>query len=180
MYRRILIAGLLLGAVVLAVAARPGLEARQARPVVKVGVYDSRAVALAFHRSAEQDRVHAEIRDAYVKAQAAKDEKRIKELENEGPWMQIRMHQQVFSTAGVTEIMARVSDALPGIAREAGVVVIVSKWEAPYKDISVELVDVTMPIVRLFAPTEQTLKIIEQMKGQAPIPFDKLPLDPMM
>lgn len=57
---------------------------------------------------------------------------------------------------------------------------IASKWEAPYQAQGVELVDVTMPIVRLFKPTEQTLKIIEQMKGTAPIPFSKLPLDPMM
>lgn len=99
---------------------------------------------------------------------------------NEGPWTQVRTHQRVFSTAGVTEIMAKVSGALPGIARQAGVVLIVSKWEAPYKEPGVKLVDVTMPIVRLFKPTEQTLVIIEQMKGQAPIPFDKLPLDPRM
>jgi hypothetical protein len=104
----------------------------------------------------------------------------VKEFEQEGPWTQVRMHQQVFSTAGVTEIMATVSGELPGIAQDPGVILIASKWEAPYQAQGVELVDVTMPIVRLFKPTEQTVKIIEQMKGTAPIPFSKLPLDPMM
>ena len=74
--------------------------------------------------------------------------------------------------------MAKVVDALPGIAREAGVVVIVSRWEMPYNDPSVEIVDVTLPIAGLFKPDEQTLKILAELKDQKPIPFDEISLDP--
>ncbi len=57
---------------------------------------------------------------------------------------------------------------------------IVAKWDMPYADSSVATVDVTLPIAKLFKPDEQTLKIIEQMKDQPPVPFDELPLDPLM
>jgi hypothetical protein len=82
--------------------------------------------------------------------------------------------------AGTSNIMTKMVDALSGIAREAGVVLIVAKWEMPYIDPAVETIDVTLPIAKLFKPDAQTLKIIEQMKDQPPVPFDELPLDPMM
>ena len=40
--------------------------------------------------------------------------------------------------------------------------------------------DLTVPIAKLFKPDEETLKLIDQMKGQEPVPFEKLPLDPKM
>lgn len=150
------------------------------RSAMRIGIYDSRCVALAYGRSEEHRKARGAMHQEYEKAKADKDEKRIQELEQEGPWGQVRLHQQVFSTAGVTDIMAKVKEALPAIAREAGVSVICSKWEMPYKDATVETVDLTLPIARLFKPEEQTLKLIDQMKGQEPVPFDKLPLDPKL
>lgn len=35
-------------------------------------------------------------------------------------------------------------------------------------------------IAKLFKPDEQSLKLIDQMKAQEPVPFDKLPLDPIL
>ena len=120
------------------------------------------------------------LREEYEKAKAANDEKRVTELEQEGPWQQVRMHQQVFSTVTVAGILAKVSDKLPAVAAQAGVTAIVSKWELPYKEGTVETVDVTLPLVRLFNTNEDVLRMIEQIKAQAPIPFEKLGLDPMM
>ena len=48
----------------------------------------------------------------------------------------------------------------------------------PYQDASVEVVDVTLPIARLFKPDEQTLKILGELKDQKPVPFDEISLDP--
>jgi hypothetical protein len=151
-----------------------------AKPTIKIGTFDSRVVALAYFRSEEYQLAMTEFHKKYQMAKVEKNDSLIKALEKEGPWTQIRMHQQVFSNAGTSNILSKIADALPGIAREAGVVLIVSKWEMPYLDSSVEVVDVTLPIAKLFKPNEQTLKIIEQMKNQEPIPFDKLPLDPAM
>lgn len=155
-------------------------ETASEEPKIRVGVFDSRIVALAYFRSAEPmqrlNKMHQELKAA----KASKDEERVRELEQEGPWTQIRMHQQVFSNAGVSNILKKVSDEFPAIAREAKVQLIVSKWDMPYSDPAVEWVDVTLPIARLFKPDAATLKIIEQMKDQPPVPFDELPLDPRM
>ncbi len=164
----------------LSLATLPAAEQAKPKAGVKIGTYDSRCVALAYGRSEEQLAAMRAMRQEYEKAKADKNEARAKELEQEGPWHQVRLHQQVFSTAGVTGIMAQVKDQLPAIASQAGVVAIVSKWEMPYQDVSVEIVDVTLAIAKLFKPTDQTLKIIDQMKTQEPVPFEKLPLDPML
>jgi Skp family chaperone for outer membrane proteins len=153
--------------------------AKAAAPT-RIGVFDSRAIAIAYWRSDEGMRQLRGLHEEYAKAKAANDEKRVKELEQEGPWQQVRMHQQAFSTATVATILGQVSDKLPGVAKQAGVSAIVSKWEVPYKDASIETVDVTLPIVRLFNQDEQMLKMISQIQAQPPIPFEKLPLDPNM
>jgi hypothetical protein len=164
----------------LSLATLPAAEQAKPKAAVKIGTYDSRCVALAYGRSEEQLKAIGTMNQEYQKAKADKNEAKIKELEQEGPWQQVRLHQQVFSTAGVTSITAKIKDQLPAIAKEAGVAAIVSKWEMPYQDSSVETVDVTLAIAKLFKPTDQTLKIIEQMKTQEPVPFEKLPLDPKL
>ena len=84
------------------------------------------------------------------------------------------MHQQVFSIASVADILEKVKADLPKIAQEAGVDIIVSKWEVAYKNPSIEIVDVTSHLVKLFNPDEKTLKLIEYLPKQSPIPLVKL------
>ncbi len=180
MNRVITVAALVLGFGVVWLGVGSARPQATAAATTKIGVFDSRAVALAYWRSADGMRELNALHEEYAKAKSANDEKRIKELEQEGPWRQVRMHQQVFSTATAATIVAKVSDKLPAIAQQAGVSAIVSKWEVPYKDASVETVDVTMAMVKLFVPDAQTSKIIEQMSAQPPIPFEKLGLDPRM
>jgi len=154
--------------------------AQDARSVLRVGVFDSRAVALAYGNSDEFLQSVRQMRTELENAKANKDEKRVKELEQEGPCSQIRLHQQVFSTAPISSILTKVKDKIPGIAAQAGVRMVVSKWEVQFSDPAVENVDVTLPLVMLFNPNEKVLKWVEQMKNQAPIAFEELPLDPMM
>ena len=170
--------GLGLVAATLAVCVGPATAEKAAKPRMKIGVYDSRGVAIAYARSPEFGESVARLRADYEQAKAKGDSAQMKKLGQEGPWMQVRLHQRGFSTAGVGDLLAKVADALPGVAREAGVVLIVSKWEMPYRDASVEVVDVTLPIAKLFKADEQTLKILEELKDQKPVPFDEVPLDP--
>jgi len=147
-------------------------------PTVRIGVFDSRAVAMAYHRSAAQEAARADRHTAYEKAKKEGDRAAVKEWEREGPWTQVRMHLQVFSTATTHEILASVHDRLPAIAENARVTAIVSKWEIPYIDGTVELIDVTAEVADLFNPSAETRKFIEQMKGSEPVPFSKMSLDP--
>jgi hypothetical protein len=147
------------------------------KSVLRIGVYDSRGVAIAWARSAEFNQAMTRLRADHERARAAGDTARAGALEKQGQEMQVRLHQRGFSTAGAGDLLAKVAAGLPAVARDAGVVLIVSKWEMPYKDPGVEIVDVTVPVAKLFKPDEQTLEVLDQLAGQPPIPFDELPLD---
>ena len=114
----------------------------------------------------------------YEQAKAANDKQLMKQLEIEGPGLQVRMHQQVFSTGSVTDIIAKIKKALPPIAKEVGVSLVVAKTQIAYKDPAVEYVDITAQVVKLFNPSDEVLKIIEQISKKEPVPIDKLSMDP--
>jgi hypothetical protein len=138
---------------------------------VRVGTFDSRAVAIAYARSALAAPVMKDWRDKYEKAKAEKNEEIIKECEAWGTTHQQLLHLQGFSIGSVAEILEKVKDNLPKAAQEAGVDIIVSKWEVVYKNPSIEIVDVTSHLAKLFNPNEQTLKIIEELPKQPPMPL---------
>jgi hypothetical protein len=140
----------------------------------RVGTYDSRAIAIAYARSDLFAPYMRSLKAKYEKAKSEKDEKVIKECEAEGPAQQQILHQQGFSIASVADILEKVKDNLPKIAQEAGADIIVSKWEVVHKNPSIEIVDVTSHLVKLFNPDEQTLKIIEELSKQPPIPLLEL------
>jgi len=143
----------------------------------RVGTFDSRAIAITYARSDLFAPYMRSLKAKYEKAKAEKDEKVIKECEAEGPAQQQILHQQGFSIASVADILEKVKDDLPKIAQEAGVDIIVSKWEVVYKNPSIEIVDVTSHLVKLFDPSESELKIIEKLREQPPIPLLELLLE---
>ncbi len=146
---------------------------------VRVGVYDSRAIAVAFVNSeawqATAGKQHAAMREEYDQAKAAGNQKRAAELEAQGKAEQTLLHKQGFSTAPVDDILKNIRDKMPEIAKTAGVGPIVSKWDkdalAKYK--SAELVDITMPLVNAFHPTERQLKFAIDIQTQTPISLEE-------
>jgi hypothetical protein len=140
---------------------------------VRIGVYDSRAVATAYVNSTEFQEMLKTKHADYEKAKAANDEKRVKELDN---WMNLHqrwVHEQVFSTGSVRDIVAEVKAALPGVAKKAGVQAIVSKWELNYQEPDVELVDVTVDLGVLFHASDNKQKWRGILKGPPPLPMDE-------
>jgi hypothetical protein len=159
--------------------ARTAQTAKAAQPAkVRIGVFDSRAVAFAYYRSDEFQKVMKDLNAEHAKAKAAHDEKRAKALEKEGEWSQVRTHQRVFSTGPVSDLLAKVKGQLAVIAKQERVSVIVSKWEVQFGDPAAELVDVTLPVAKLLNPSADVLRFVEETKEQAPVPFDQLGLDP--
>jgi Skp family chaperone for outer membrane proteins len=141
---------------------------------LRIGVYDSRAVAVAYYSSGEFREAIKAVKAEYEKARSAKDEKRMKEMEARMKLQQRRQHEQGFSAASVATIMARLGTSLPALAEKAGVQLIVSKWEVNYQSPAVEAVDVTDQIVRLFKLDERALKHIEEVQGQPPLFLEDL------
>jgi hypothetical protein len=141
---------------------------------LRIGVYDSRAVAVAYANSPEFSESLKGMQADYQKAKAAKEEKTMKQIEGRMKLRQLRMHEQGFSTGSVADIMAKVKGALPDVARKAGVQAIVSKWELNYQSPDVETVDVTDEVAGLFHASDKGRKWVKEIRAKAPVPMDDI------
>ena len=145
---------------------------------VMVGTFDSRAVCVAYVQSEAFNSYlreqKADIDHAIERARAQGDVDLVADLEQLGPAMQKRLHESGFGTAPVDDILARIADELPAIAEEAGVDLIVSKWQLTWQAPGTELVDVTDLLVAAFDPSERTLESVEQLRRHDPVPLDQL------
>lgn len=141
---------------------------------MRVGTFDSRAVALAYYRSKPFGRVMKKLKDDFEQAKAAGDEKRAAELEVQGPAQQALMRRQGFGTASVADILKKIEKKIPKIAKQANVAVIVSKWDITYQRSAADFVDVTELLVQPFDPDEKTQKIIKEIQKQEPVPLEEL------
>ena len=141
----------------------------------RIGVYDSRAVAVAFAGSDAHKAWMKPLITEHEKAKAAGDTKRMKELEAEGKARQKRAHTQAFATAPVDDILDHVKDQLPEIRSRAGVSVLVSKWDKKQlaKHKSAERVDVTLALVDAFKPNEKQRKSAIDIQRHKPISIRK-------
>jgi hypothetical protein len=141
---------------------------------LRVGVYDSRAVAVAYGNSAEFRKSLEAVTADYKKAKEAKDDKRVKEIETQMKARQRRAHEQGFSTGSVATIMAKIKDSLPAVAKKAGVDLIVSKWELSYQSPNVQVVDVTDDLVALFQVSEKGLAWAKDIRNHPPLPIEQI------
>ena len=150
------------------------MEGKTSKSILRVGTFDSRALAMAYYRSAEFVQYMQELRAEHEKAKAAGDEKRVKELEVKGPAQQELIHKQGFSTWPVDNILEKIKGKIPEIAKQADVNVIVCKWDIVYQQNGVEFIDVTDLMVKPFNPDEATLKIIKDIQKLDPVPLEEL------
>ena len=139
---------------------------------VRIGIYDSRAIALAYWRTENRlDRYIAPLVEQAKQAKTAGDEQRAKELDEELWAHQKLLHRQVFSTESVDEILEHIKDKLSEITASAGVTEIISKWDkkrlAQYR--SAKLVDVTGQLVDVFKPDDKTLAMIRELPKHKPL-----------
>jgi len=155
---------------------------KPAAPRERVGVYDSRAIVIAYAGSAHFNAWLTNLKAKNEKAKAEGDEQTVKATEEEGQGRQRKMHSQGFSTAPVDDILAVIQDQLPEIAKKAGVGPLISKWDtvALAKHPGAEQVDITMALVEALKPNERQLKIIPEMLKTQPLPLEeieKMPVD---
>ena len=153
-------------------------DAGQSVKPLRVGTFDSRAVALAYYRkfygSPEFTAHLKKLKDEHDQAIAAGDHEKAKKLEAEGRAGQEHSHTQVFGSAPIDEIVAKIKDQLPEIAKQAGVDLIVSKWSITYRMPDAECVDVTVPMARLFQPDEPTWKMLRELPKHEPVSAEEL------
>jgi len=163
-----------LAAVILACAGAARPPAAEGEPTpLRLGTFDSRAVAVAWANSdvfdAELDALRAEVEAA----RADGDDARAAELEASAGAMQERLHRQGFSTASVRDILARYERQLPALAERAGVDAVVSRWDLAWHAPHARFVDVTDALVALIGPSEQGLQWARQVREVDPVPEDR-------
>ena len=108
MSRQKIMVGVSVLAVTFGVAALRAEEPPAPTPtnVVRVGTYDSRAIAIAFYRSPAFANWLADLKAKHEKAKAEGNQERAAELEAEGQASQQLAHKRGFSTAPVDVILA--------------------------------------------------------------------------
>ena len=137
-----------------------------ARPVQQIGVYESRAIAVAWAASPYNTQVE-EMTAEYKRAEAAGDKSRMVELKKKASKRQDALHQQGFGRAPVDDLLVPIRDRIPAICQAAGVDRIVPIWsrEAAGK----AAVDVTDQLVAEYKPSEKTLRTIAELRKHPPI-----------
>jgi Skp family chaperone for outer membrane proteins len=119
------------------------------------------------------------IKTSHNKAKEEGNNELVAELEQLGPTKQVLMHQQVFSNSSINNILEKIKDKFPVLAKNNNVKMILSKWEIPFADDSFEYIDITDELVKIFNPDDATQKIIDNIKAMEPIPIEQVPIDPM-
>lgn len=142
-----------------------------AQTKVRIGVFDSRAVAIVFYQS-KFSNVKENFGALHTKMKEAKekdDKDAIKKIEREATLRQAMMHQQGFGNGSINGITETVKDKMAELAKTENLSAIVSKWELVFSGADIELVDVTAQVVDFFEPDEKMKEIIKEVKQSEPI-----------
>jgi RNA polymerase sigma factor (sigma-70 family) len=161
------------GAVTLAISQTSGGD--KTTSLERIGIYDSRAVAVAFAGSPAFEQELRSLKADYQKANAAGDLETVAKLKAEGKALQIKLERQGFSTVPVDDILAHITNALPEIERSAGVTSIISKWNETElkKHPNAEEVDVTLKLIDALQPNERARKSAIEIQKQKPISLEQ-------
>jgi hypothetical protein len=150
-----------------------GLTAPEPGEELRLGVFDSRAVAVAYARS----ELHARwMKELLARKQAAVERGDAKEaaaVEAEGARHQRRFHLQGFSVVPIDDILVHLEGHLPAVAEQMEVDAIVNRWSVAHHRSGVELVDVTEALIAPFEPDDQTLSIVRDLRDREPLDFEE-------
>ncbi len=152
-------------------------KAQDTKEHLKIGTYDSRVIVFAFSRSDSFERRMIQMRHYGDSINLAKDTAKMIEDAYKSITFQNLLHLQVFSTGSTAEVMNIVKAQLPKVAKEAGVNIILSKWELTFADPSAEEVDLTMPIAKLFNPKENIEKMAAEIQKNQPLPIEDVTVE---
>lgn len=146
-------------------------QEKEEKPKVKIGIYDSRAVAVAFAGSAIHEKQLKGLNEEIKKAKDSKNTKVAANLENIGKSMQKKMHKQAFSTEPVNDLFFYIPNVLPEIQKAEGFEAIISKWDSENmsKYADADKVDITMKLVDAFKPNEKQRKSAIEIQKSKPL-----------
>ena len=140
-------------------------QAQDTPQKLRVGVYDNRAIAMAYFHSAHNAFIAK--RDEFQSAQKAGDSTRIVELNDWVKRFQRQIHFQGFCRAPVDDLLAEVRDGVAEVAKSHQLDLI--GWYPDYASDNIEIVDITGELVALFEPNPEKLNEIANIKNIEPV-----------
>lgn len=165
---------LLLGAVILQLPGCSG--ARTVDGESGIGIYDSRAVAIA-HVGSESFQRFMLARGAELsKAKEEGDEAALLRIEASMVSLQAKLHRQGFSTAPVDEILEEYTDQIDAILAEHRAAALVSRWDQ--KTLAIypgsRRIDVTAELVNLITSNKKQRKRAMEIVQFEPEPLESI------
>jgi hypothetical protein len=138
---------------------------------VRIGTYDSRAVAVAYCGTTLHKAELKTLEEALDEAKAMGSPEKVLACLNAMRDGQDRLHRQGFSTAKVDDILAKIPAETTSIKENGQLTALVSKWDkktlAQYKNS--EHVDVTGQLIDAFHPSDRQLKSAEEIQKHKPL-----------
>jgi hypothetical protein len=145
-------------------------ETNEASAALRIGTYDNRAIGIAFAAS-QFNPVAAKMKE-YHEAKAAGNTARVKELDAWGQQVQRELHRQGFARVPVGDLLEPVKVQLPALATRLGVQAIA--FDCNYTSPCTQSVDVTLELVKLYEPSEQTMKWVTESLKREPVDLDEI------
>lgn len=135
----------------------------------RIGVYDSRAIAIAYANSPTFNTSATMLSERMKAAKEKGDKKEMAAIEREATLRQAMMHEQGFGKGSVIGMIALVKDSIAALAARENVILVVSKWEVAYNEKNVELVDLTEQVVEFFQPNERIRSMLKELPKNEPV-----------
>ena len=142
-----------------------------AQTKLRIGVFDSRAVAIAFYQSkfSNTQQTFGDLRTKMEEAKGKDDKEAIAKIEREATLRQAMMHQQGFGDGSVINITGTIKEKMAQLAEDENLTAIVSKWELVFSSADIELVDITVKVVDFFEPNEKMKMMTENVMQSEPV-----------
>ena len=140
----------------------------------RIGIYDSRAVAVAYVGSTFHEKRMKDLKTQHEIARRAGDAKEVSRLEEMAQTWQKTLHGQGFGTAPVDDLLAHLASDLPKIQANAGVTSLISKWNKAElaKHPKAVRVDVTIRLIDAFNPNETQRKWAMEVQKKKPVTIE--------
>lgn len=137
---------------------------------IRIGVYDNRAIAIAY-ASSEFNPVRERMKE-YEAAKERNDEATMRELEAWGEAHQRQLHRQGFGRVPVSDLLEHVRAAMPDLAARLDLDAIA--FGADYVAPNAVKVDITMDLVMLFDPSEAAIRNAREVVKHDALDLDEI------
>jgi Skp family chaperone for outer membrane proteins len=130
---------------------------------LRIGVFDSRAVAIAYYQSGYHEQDLKKLLNEYNKASDAGDTLLAKKISNRVEVLQMIAHDKGFGKGTVNNILDRFKKELDDLAKRENVSMIVSKWELYSVSDNMEMIDITDEVAHIINGDEKIRNYIREL-----------------